>query len=79
MKAGRGFILYISNENMNDLIKIVKSLEDSGLLINAFTELVKHEIKTRKQISWCIVNTFGRFISTTSDFFNSKMYKWKGS
>ena len=30
---------------MNDIIKIMKSLEDSGVLIDGVTETVKHEIK----------------------------------
>ena len=30
---------------MEDLIKVEKSLEDSGLLLNGVTELVKNEVK----------------------------------
>ena len=33
---------------MNDITKIIKSLEDLGLLIDAVTETVKHEIKNNK-------------------------------
>ena len=33
---------------MNDIIKIIESLEDSGVLINAVTETVKHEVKNKK-------------------------------
>ena len=33
---------------MDDLIKIVKSLEDSGLLLKGVTELVQNEIKEQK-------------------------------
>ena len=33
---------------MNDIIKIIKSLEDSGVLIDGVTERVKHEIKKRE-------------------------------
>ena len=40
--------LIISNKDMKDLIKIVKSLEDSGLLLNGVTESVKNEIKEKK-------------------------------
>ena len=37
---------------MNDTIKIKKSLEDSGVLIDGVTETVKNEIKkTRRWIS----------------------------
>ena len=40
--------LFISNEDMNDIIKIIKSLEDSGALIDGVTEIVKHQIKKQK-------------------------------
>ena len=30
VSSGKGFALFISNENMNDIIKIIKSLENSG-------------------------------------------------
>ena len=33
---------------MEDFIKIVKSLEDSGLLLKVFTESVQNEIKDQK-------------------------------
>ena len=33
---------------MNDIIKIIKSLEDSDLLINRTTEIVKHKIKKQE-------------------------------
>ena len=37
--------LIISNKDMEDLIKIVKSLEDSGLLLKGVTESVQNEVK----------------------------------
>ena len=48
VRAGKRFTLFISNEDMNDIIKIIKSLEDSGVLIEGVTETVKHEIKNKK-------------------------------
>ena len=43
---GSGFTaLIISNEEMNDIMKIVKSLEDSGLLIKGVGETIKNEAK----------------------------------
>ena len=45
--------LIISNKDMDDLIKIVKSLEDSGLLLKGITESVQNERKEQK----------GRFLS----------------
>ena len=37
-------MLLISNEEMNDNIKIVKSLEDSGSLLKRVTEAVQNEV-----------------------------------
>ena len=34
---------------MQDLLKIVKSLEDSGILLNGITETVKNEVKEQKR------------------------------
>ena len=46
---GSGFTaLIISNEEMNDIMKIVKSLEDSGLLIKGVGETIKNEAKEQK-------------------------------
>ena len=33
---------------MQDLLKIVKSLEDSGILLGGITETVKNEVKEQK-------------------------------
>ena len=46
--SGGHTTLIISNRDMEDLIKIVKSLEDPGLLLNGVAELVKNEIKEQK-------------------------------
>ena len=37
--------LIISNSEMNDIIKIVKSLEDSDLLLKGVPETVQNEVK----------------------------------
>ena len=43
---GCGFTtLIISNEEMNDIMKIIKSLEESGLLIKGVSETIKNEVK----------------------------------
>ena len=39
----------ISNNDIEDLIKIVKSFEDSGLLLKGVTESVQNEIKEQKR------------------------------
>ena len=48
MRAGKRFCLFILMEDMNDIIKIIKPLEDSGVLIDGVTETVKHVLKTTK-------------------------------
>ena len=45
VRAGKGFTLFILNGDMNDIIKIIKSSEDSGVLIDGVTKTIKHEIK----------------------------------
>ena len=37
--------LIISNDEIEDIIKMVKSLEDSGLLLKGVTETVQNEVK----------------------------------
>ena len=46
--SGNHTILIISNDDMQDLLKIVKSLEDSGILLDGITETVKNEVKEQK-------------------------------
>ena len=79
VRAGKLFALFISNEDMNDMIKVIKSLEDLGVLVDGVTETVKHEIrKTRRRISWRFVIAFSHFISKTSNFFcSSERYRYK--
>ena len=52
VRAGKGFTLFIPNEDKHDIIKTRKSLEDSNALINGivscFTETIKHEIKRQQ-------------------------------
>ena len=40
--------LIISNEETNEIMKIVKSLEESGLLIKGISETIKKEAKEQK-------------------------------
>ena len=42
-------ILIISNKDIEDFIKTVKSLEDSGLLLKGVTESVQNEAKEKKE------------------------------
>ena len=40
--SGNNITLIISNDEIEDIIKIVKSLEDSGLLLKEVTETVQN-------------------------------------
>ena len=47
---GSGFTtLIISNEEVNDILKIIKSLEESGSLIKGVGETIKNEAKNKKE------------------------------
>ena len=40
--------LLISNEEMNDVMKIVQALEDSNVLLKGMTKAIKNETKEQK-------------------------------
>ena len=40
--------LIISNDEMDDILKIVKSLENSGVLLKGVSETVQHEAKEQR-------------------------------
>ena len=42
-------ILIISNDEMDDILKIVKSLEDSGVLLNGVSETIQNEAKEQRR------------------------------
>ena len=48
VRVGKGFPLFISNQDMNDIIKIIKSLDDTTVLIDGITKASKHEIKKQE-------------------------------
>ena len=41
--------LIISNDKMDDILKIVKSLEDSGVLLKGVSETIQHEAKEQRE------------------------------
>ena len=41
-------MLILSNEEMNDIMKIVQALEDSNILLKGVTKTVKNETKEQK-------------------------------
>ena len=48
VRARKRFTLILSNKDMNDIIKIIKSLEDSRVLTDGVTETVKSEMKKQE-------------------------------
>ena len=40
--------LIISNKKMNDIIKFVKTIEESGLLVEGANKTIKNEVKEQK-------------------------------
>ena len=60
-KLGSGTTsLIISNEEMNDIMKIVQALESSGILLKGVTEAIKNETKEQKGgILIMLLATFG--------------------
>lgn len=47
--TGKGLTLFISNEDGDDIIKIIEAMEKLGLLIDGVTETGKHEIKKARR------------------------------
>ena len=46
--SGHNTTLIISNDEMEDILKIVKSLEDSGLLLKGVSETIQNEAKEQR-------------------------------
>ena len=44
--------LTISNEKMDDIMKMIKSLEESGLLIKGVSETIKNVAKEQKKVDF---------------------------
>ena len=74
--------LIISNEEMNDIMKIVQALEDSNILLKGITKTIKNETKEQKS------RFLGMFLSTLGakfvrKYFNRKrhfkscLWKWR--
>ena len=44
-----GITLIISNEEIDDIMKIIKSLEYIGLMIQSFSKTIKNETREQKE------------------------------
>ena len=51
--------LIISNEEMNDIMKIVQALEDSDILLKGVTKTIKNETKKQKRFLSMLLGTLG--------------------
>ena len=48
LESGHNKSLIVSNDEMENILKIIKSLEDSGLLLKGITETVKMNQENKK-------------------------------
>ena len=48
MLASGTTTLIISNDEMDDILKIAKSLENSGVLLKRVSETIQHEVKEQR-------------------------------
>ena len=55
IKAGKGINLVISNDNMDDIIRIIKSPENAVVLIDGVSETVEHDTKKQKGRFICML------------------------
>ena len=51
--------LMISNEEMNDIMKIVQTLDDSNILLKGVTKTVKNETKEKGSFLSMLLGTLG--------------------
>lgn len=61
--------LVIGNKELEHIIKIIKSLEDLGVLIKGVTKTIANETKRQRWICWCSTRYF-------SSQFNRKYISW---
>ena len=47
--TGNHTTLIISNDDLNGILKVIKYLENSGVLLDGITEKVKNEVKEQKE------------------------------
>ena len=48
VRAGKGFTLFLSNKDINNITKFMKSSEELGVLIDGATETVNYRIRKQK-------------------------------
>ena len=50
--------LIISNEEMNDVLKIIQVLEDSNVLLKGVTKTIKNKTRTKRRIFMNVIKNF---------------------
>ena len=55
VKAAKGFTWFIFLKNRDNVARIVKSLENLGLLIDSIAEAIKDEIKNNKKMKYLLL------------------------
>ena len=77
VRAGKQFILPVSNEDMDEIMKMVESLENLGLLTDSPIKTWNKKIS--RSISYWYDGTYGCYIDSIYGFFIDKFYNWKKS
>ena len=68
VRARKRFIWFISNEDMNDMVETIESLENSGQAINGASKTVKHKIKKQEGgFSYCYNSIYGCFVGSLNE------------
>ena len=64
--------LIVANEDMNDIMKIIEALENSGILLKGVTKTIENE--TKEQKGGFFINVIGSF---RSFFIKKFIIRWK--
>ena len=72
MGSGNNTTVIISNDEMKEIIKIVKSCEDSGLLLKGVSETVQNEAREQKR------GFLSMLLGTPCASLLRKILAWKG-
>ena len=70
--------LIISNEDMNDIMKIIKSLQDSGTLLKGVAKTIKNETKEQKGNFFIYVIGYFRSFIIRKYIFGKRIFKGWG-
>ena len=69
--------LIVSNNEIEDIIKIIKPLEDSGLLLKGVTETVQNEVKDQKEVFFSMLYLSMLFLNRSKSKYSRKRQRNK--